>query len=323
MRALPAAAQLMAGRLVVMAHFDYEGEVAPHARRHIEAWNGMADRLIVVSTASLTEESRAWLSDRVELIERHNYGYDFVSYQVGLAQAGDLAEYDEVVICNDSFVGPLRPYRRIFADMDDVQVDFWGFTSSNRNAPHVQSFFVVFRSWVVRSQAFSRFWSEMTPLPDRKQVIHRYEVGMSTGLVAAGFVGGSYFKETPEDEVVARRRVRWWAVHRPPGLRRGLRNGLFQTRAAEWWNPGSALADRALDDGRLPFVKIDTLRYDPHALDADGLLRRCENAYPDQFEGVRAYLERTASHYPRRAQEELLSTPWMLRPVSRLVEYGR
>jgi len=314
----------MASRLVVMAHFDYEGEVAPHVRRHIEAWEGMADRLIVVSTASLTEESRTWLRDRVDLVERDNYGYDFVSYQVGLVEAGDLAAYDEVVICNDSFVGPLRPYARIFAAMEGTEVDFWGLTASRRNAPHVQSFFVVFRSWVARSKAFTRFWSELTPLPDRKQVIHRYEVGMSTGLVDAGFVGGSYFNETPADKVVARRRVQWWAAHRPPGLGLGsLQDGLFRTRAAEWWNPGSALADRALPDGRLPFVKIDTLRYDPHGLDADALLRRCEKVFPQQFDGVRDYLNRTARHYPRRAQEDLLPTPWVLRPVGRLVEYGR
>lgn len=314
----------MTSRLVVMAHFDVEGEVAPHVRRHIEAWNGFAKRLIVVTTSTLTEESRSWLTKRVDLIQRHNYGYDFVSYQLGLAEAGDLTNYDEVVICNDSFVGPLRPYERIFAEMDKVKVDFWGLTASLRNAPHVQSFFVVFRPWLVRSETFTRFWSELTPLADRKQVIHRYEVGLSTTLTDAGFVAGSYFTENARDEVVARRRIRWWAAHRPPGLSLpSLRSGVLKERAEESWNPGIDLADRALPDGRLPFVKIDTLRYDPHGLGADALLRHCEKTFPAQFVGVRDFLTRTARHYPRRAQEDLLPTPPALRPLSKIVEYRR
>lgn len=313
----------MTSRLVVMAHYDVEGELAPHVRRHIEAWDGMADRLIVVTTAVLTEASRAWLSERAALIERHNHGYDFLSYQVGLADAGDLTAFDEIVICNDSFIGPLRPYASIFADMESTPVDFWGLTLSHRVAPHVQSFFVVFRSWVVSSQSFYRFWSEMVPVSERKQVIRRYEVGMSTSLTEAGFVAGSYFRESAVDEAVARRRMRWWAAHRPPGIRlRNVRNGVLRTRATERWNPAIALADRALPSGRLPFVKLDTLRYDPYGLDADRLLRECEEAFPEMFDGVREHLERTAGHYRVREEEELLPTPRALRPLSPAVRYG-
>ncbi len=42
----------------------------------------------------------------------------------------------------------------------------------------------------------------------------------------------------------------------------------LRKRANEAWNPSAGLADRALDDRRLPYVKIDTLRYDPYGLDA-------------------------------------------------------
>ena len=51
----------------------------------------------------------------------------------------------------------------------------------------------MFRPWVVDVASFSRFWSEMVPLSERKQVILRYEVGLSTRWLDAGFVAGSYF----------------------------------------------------------------------------------------------------------------------------------
>lgn len=314
----------MTSRLAVMAHFDPDGAIAPHALRHIEALRAIADHVVVVSTANLTKSARELLSRHATLIERPNYGYDFLSYRVGLAEGGEIGLFDEVVLCNDTFVGPLRPYPQIFAEMDARPVDFWGLTQNRRIAPHVQSFFVVFRPWVVASKAFTRFWADMIPLSDRKQVIHRYEVGMSARLLEVGFVAGSYFDESAEDEKLARRRMQWWAVHRPPGLtRRALRDGTIQRRAAESWNPTIALADQALPDGRLPFVKMDTLRYDPYNLGADSFLRRCEQTFPQQFAGVREFLDRTSSRYVRRAGEELLDTPLTFRPLSLAVRYAR
>jgi Rhamnan synthesis protein F len=312
----------VSSRLAVMAHFDLEGGLAPHVRRHVEAWSGVVDRLVVVTTSSLQPAASVWLSQRATVIQRPNYGYDFLSYRVGLAEAGPLAPYDEVVLCNDSFVGPLRSYQQIFAEMESRPVDFWGFTQSRRISPHIQSFFAVFRPWVVGSRTFTRFWEDMIPLSDRKQVIHRYEVGMSAGLIEAGFTAGSYFNETPPDIAAARRRMSWWAAHRAPGVtRNSVRSGLFHRRAAEWWNPAIALADRALPSGRLPLVKIDTLRYDPYSLGSASLLSRCEQAFPRHFEGVGDYLARTTDRYDVRAGEENLSTPLALRPARLLVGY--
>ena len=71
-----------------MAHYDHRGGVGPHVRRQVESVAAAVDRMIVVSTADLTDESRAWLAERAELVERPNYGYDFTSYQVGLHRAG-------------------------------------------------------------------------------------------------------------------------------------------------------------------------------------------------------------------------------------------
>lgn len=306
-----------------MAHFDVHGGVAEHVRRHVVAWSDLGVRLVVVSTSTLTPAARGFLEDHATLVERPNHGYDFLSYKVGLAEAGDLAAYDDVVLTNDTFVGPLRPYEEIFAAMADRPVDFWGLTRSDRVAPHLQSFFVVFRPWVVASQAFTRFWAGMIPVSDRKQVIHRYEVGLSRTLVDAGFAFGSYFAATPGDERVARRRMLWWALHRPPGPSpKALRDGTVARRAREPWNPSIALADRALAGGRLPFVKLDTLRYDPYDLGSDRLLAACEQAFPDAFSGVRAFLEQTAEKYVPRAEERTLPTPTWARGAHQLVAYA-
>lgn len=310
-------------RLAVMAHYDPRGGVGPHVKRQVEALAAGFDDVLVVTTAQLTDESRAWLGSRARLVERTNAGYDFLSYKVGLDTAGDLTRYDDVAICNDTYVGPLRGYARMLDDMADRPADFWGFTDTTRIGRHVQSFFVVFRPWTVASQAFTRFWREMEPISDRRQVILRYEVGLSRTMYRAGLASAPYFVESDADRRLARLRVQWWALHRGRSPRTPADLKLVRAHAAEHWNPAAGLADRALEGGRLPYVKIDTLRYDPYGLGSDDLLTYCEETFPDEFDGVRRWLADTAQFYKPRADELLRPTPRALRPLAAKVRYRR
>lgn len=305
-----------------MAHFDVEGVVRPHVRGQVQALAAAVDRLVVCSTARLQPAERAWLSDHAELIERANYGYDFFSYKVGLSHVGDLSGFDEVVVCNDSYVFVHDSYAPLFEEMAQRPVDFWGLTDNERHSTHLQSFFVAFRPWVVESHAFARFWRNLEPISKRRQVIRRYEVGLSQTLHEAGFVSSPYFQGTEHDDRVAARRVKWWAAHRMPFPRTRTEMTALRERAVEPWNPAVAMADRVLDDARLPYVKIDTLRYDPYGLGADRLLDLCEARFPDRMAGVREFLEHTERWYPRRDNERLHPTPALLRPLYPLVRYS-
>ncbi len=309
-------------RLAVMAHYDVAGALRPHVRGQVEALAASVDTLVVCTTAHLQDSARQWLSERAVVVERANYGYDFFSYKVGLDSAGDLSAYDEVVVCNDTYVFALDSYDPVFDGMADRPCDFWGLTAAERVAPHIQSFFIAFRPWVVASHAFSTFWEEMEPISKRRQVIRRYEVGMSRRLYEAGFCSDTYFVETPEDRRIARERMRWWAAHRSsfPRTRAEVRE--WRERAGEPWNPARSLADRVLDDARLPYVKIDTLRYDPYNLDAARLLELCERRFPQRFAGVREFLEETSEDYPLRDNERLHPTPLALEPLFPRVRYS-
>lgn len=309
-------------RLAVMAHYDVAGALRPHVRGQVEALAASVDKLVVCTTARLQDEARAWLSERAQLVERANYGYDFFSYKVGLDAAGDLEAFEEVVVCNDSYVFALDSYDPVFAEMASRPCDFWGLTAAERLAPHIQSFFIAFRPWVVGSRTFRTFWDEMEPISKRRQVIHRYEVGMSRCLYEAGFRSGTYFQETSEDRRIARERMRWWAAHRSPLPRSRVEVREWRERANEPWNPARGLADRVLDDARLPYVKIDTLRYDPYKLDAGRLLTLCERRFPERFAGVREFLDETSAWYPVRDSERLHPTPPALAPLFPRVRYA-
>ncbi|WP_244932244.1 rhamnan synthesis F family protein [Nocardioides sp. W7] len=293
-------------RLAVLAHFDPTGQLAPHVDRNIDALTATFDDVVVVTTAALAPDARERLRSRpVRLIERENVGYDFLSYQVGLASAGDLTAYDEVLICNDSFIGPLRSYDRLLDDMADDPADFWGLTASEQLRPHVQSYFTCFRAPVLADPEFQRFWAEMKPLSRRWKVVRRYEVGLSERLHQAGLRSAAYFRPSADDRRTARRRQAWAAALRVGAPRSRADLAELRDRGSRPWNPTIVLADRVLADARLPMVKLEVLRHDPFRLGADRLLDRCEQLFPEAFDGVRRHLELTAAHYPGRSEDVL------------------
>jgi rhamnosyltransferase len=305
-----------------MAHYDPHGLVAPHVLRQLDAWHDVADRLLLVSAADITDpDVIASVQSRAELVQRQNEGYDFYSYKLGLESVSDLGSYDLVVICNDSYIGPLVPWRTVIDAMSYRQVDAWGLTETMRRRRHVQSYFYAFRPWVVASRGFRRFWSDMQVVSDRNRVIRVYELGLSAAILDAGFEIGSYYRESERDRRIARARQVWWAVHRAPLRPKGKRLSSLPRFALEPWNQMSALADRALDGARLPVVKIDTLRYDPYRLGSGVLLDACERQYPREFAGVREFLQRTSAAYPGR-EGELVGAANLRFPARQLIGYA-
>lgn len=191
--------------LSVFAHFDPHGDVAPHVLGHLDALAEVSGRLLIVTTAQLTPSSRKQLEARGELIERDNEGYDFYSWKVGLDHAGDWTALPDLLLANDSVVGPLVPYRQILTAAGDSAVGahgagswgFWGITKNQEGGEHLQSYLLGFSEVTLRNPLFAAFWRGMAPLSKRSEVIARYERGIHRLLAAGGVRSHAYFEPTP------------------------------------------------------------------------------------------------------------------------------
>lgn len=292
--------------LVVMAHYDADQVLRAHTRRTIQTFAEGADRVMVVSTSGIDEESHAQLPANVDFVTRPNFGYDFYSYKWGLDLVPDFPEYDHVVVSNDSFIGPSVPLDDIVEGPQAARFDFMGMTWSLSHGAHAQSFFFVVSRELARSRGFRSFWKDMAPVSDRMKVIQAYEIGLSRAVREAGFRSGAFFEPTDEEFDLSRRRFRHHA-----DVRLHIKHtDKFLSELTDWsgdqtlyFNPACAMADRFLLDDRLPLLKFDTLRYDPYELDADRLLREAEAAKPALLDGVRDFLLATKDRYPFRVGE--------------------
>ncbi|MCP6640597.1 rhamnan synthesis F family protein, partial [Klebsiella pneumoniae] len=73
-----------------------------------------------VSNSALTTESRVALEAVADSVwERENTGFDVGAYREILERHGDrIADFDEIVLMNYTFYGPIGSYDELFARMD-------------------------------------------------------------------------------------------------------------------------------------------------------------------------------------------------------------
>lgn len=278
--------------LTVFVHYDVHGLVAPHVERYLQSLATVSSRLVVVSTAPLIPAARATLGSYGTLIERENEGYDFLSWRTGLMSVPGWEKAGRLLLANDSTVGPLRPVDQLLDRLDEQRCDVGGITISNVFGQHVQSYFLRIGPRVLAAPTFQAFWLGMPTVSVRYNVIRLFELGLSRLLRAQQFSLASTFQ--PSDWELRLAHARASAAEADTGSRKlvlaqELLTGKDQLKPVD---PSLVLADRVLDNARLPFVKLSFFRDDPFKIGAENVLRRCESRYPQQFEGVRDYIER-------------------------------
>ena len=135
--------------LAIMSLYDTDGIVDDYLMFFLSSLRAVTDRLIVAVNGKLTEEGKERLlavSD--EVYRRPNTGFDFGAYKDVLEnylKPGELEQYQELILCNDTCYGPFVPFKEIFARMEESDVEFWSINYvEDPLLPHFQSYFMVF-----------------------------------------------------------------------------------------------------------------------------------------------------------------------------------
>lgn len=193
-------------RVVVYSIWDRRGGVEDFVLHALGALRPHADHLLVVVNGTLSDEARSALGARVdEILVRENTGFDIAAYQAALTHLGPaLADFDELVLCNDTWFGPIRPFAPVFDRMQDRELDFWGMTDHPRLEPnpftgggvlpeHLQSFWIAVRRRMHQSSEWKRYWDELPVFASYEDAVQRHEVLFTQVFRDAGFTAEAAF----------------------------------------------------------------------------------------------------------------------------------
>jgi hypothetical protein len=104
-----------------------------------------------------------------------------------MATRPSLANVDTLALVNDSVYYPATT-GALLGDLLEQPGDWLCLFENTEALRHVQSFFIVFRGEVMRSDAFVNFWKHYRPYSSRKHAIRNGEVGLTTVLDKAGYI---------------------------------------------------------------------------------------------------------------------------------------
>ncbi len=159
------------------------------------------NEIIVVCNGAITTTDKEKLSPyAAKIVVRENIGYDAGAWREIILNDPRLTTvFDELVLFNDSFYGPLYPFSDIFAKMTAFDADFWGITVHGQ-APdptgispfgyipeHLQTYFLVIRANLLKSASFLAYWQETANAATFDEAVFRYEVCFTRHFTELGF----------------------------------------------------------------------------------------------------------------------------------------
>lgn len=203
-------------RLVIYFFYDADGVVDRYVPYLLNDMRKNCTELFIVCNGKLTPEGRKILEDtNAKVLVRENKGFDVWAYKAAMEHYGwdKLSRFDEVVLMNFTFYGPLYPFAEMFQEMDQRDLDFWGLTKHYKIPfdpygttgldyipEHIQSSFICIRKPMLKSLEFQKYWDDMGPINDYKDAVGKHEAIFTKKFTDCGFQCDTYVQTDDLEE---------------------------------------------------------------------------------------------------------------------------
>ena len=196
-------------RLAIYVHYDPKGEVRDYVLYCLNGLKDVVSEIIVVVNGELSEDGRHKLdSAGVELHVRENKDFDFGAWKAAIEYIGydNIAQYDELLLTNNSYYGPIYPFSEMWNAMDTVTCDFWGVNMhpgmEASISRHIQSYWMVFRKKILTSDIWRKYWVNLPSFENLWDVIFKCEVKLTGYFVDNGFKPATYMSLEKYDRLI-------------------------------------------------------------------------------------------------------------------------
>jgi Rhamnan synthesis protein F len=196
--------------LAIYSHYSSTGRVSAMVQSQIAAYAAHGFEVIFVSMcASLNEDDVGRLRKLCRaIVVRRSFGRDFGAWRDILSS--DLvqrAPIRELLLVNDSVLGPIRPMEPLFETMRTAD-GLWGLINSDQNGSHLQTFFLLSRGGAAVDAVFD-FFDRLALSTDKEIVVTNGELSFSSSIARRGVpLWSLYGLRQVEDAALSDRRSR-------------------------------------------------------------------------------------------------------------------
>lgn len=189
-----------ANRLTIFVFYDKDGIVDDYKTYYLAELAKNSAKVLILINGVINDAEKPKLEKYGEVVQRENSGFDVTAYKVGIERIGfdALAEYDELILCNDTVFGPLYPFSEVFDEMAKRDVDLWGLTKGYADVvplhgqliefeDHIHSYFLVMRKSVLQSDDFREYWQKFPEISTYYDAVFKFEVRFTEYFVKRGY----------------------------------------------------------------------------------------------------------------------------------------
>lgn len=188
-------------KALVYVIFESEARLQEYKLRFLQALSPLVDDVIVVINGQLHDDDIKSLENYGQVLTRDNKGYDTAAFREGIFAFGKdkLKDYDQLLLVNDTNIGPMRALSQVFQEMADKQLDFWGISFGEEQEDvtkenpygyipkHLQSYFLVIEKLMLNDDAFYEYWTHLTDTDSRDKAIGRHETRFTKYFADLGY----------------------------------------------------------------------------------------------------------------------------------------
>lgn len=188
-------------KALVYVIFESEARLQEYKLRFLQALAPLVDDVIVVVNGQLHDDDINTLEAYGKVLTRDNKGYDTAAFREGIFAFGKdkLKDYDQLLLVNDTNIGPMRDLSQVFQEMADKQLDFWGISFGEEQEDvtkenpygyipkHLQSYFLVIEKLMLNDDDFYEYWTHLTDTDSRDKAIGRHETRFTKHFADLGY----------------------------------------------------------------------------------------------------------------------------------------
>lgn len=192
-------------RLNLYFFYDEDGVVDEYIFYYLKCMKNNGQEICFIVNGNIKPQYLSRIKKIVDsVIIRQNIGFDSGAYREALFTYGfeRIKKYDELILNNFTFYGPLFDIEEMFEKMNTVECDFWGhnkyIAADNQKfegipmPDHLQSYFIVFRKSILESNDFKEYWVNLKLPSNYIEAVKSHELKCTEYFEKLGYISSEF-----------------------------------------------------------------------------------------------------------------------------------